>query len=84
MKTILNENMPIENVKDEISSHIGKEITIKEYNKQGRMINEYMGVVVDTYSSLFLVNVSVNNYHINKSFSYVNFSIGDMVYNFTE
>lgn len=80
MKTDVIDTIPISEVKDTIKNNIGQSIVIKEFNRQRRQINEYTGKIVNVYDSVFLVDVSLNKYHINKSFSYVDFSIGDMVY----
>ncbi len=82
MKSLTNIGVPLEDIKLTISSSIGKTITINEYNRQRRITHQYTGIIMAVYDSVFLVEIVLNNYHIKKSFSYVNFSIGDMTYNF--
>lgn len=78
MKVSANTVVPIDDIKNEISSSVGRTIVIKEFNRQKKFIHQYIGIILEVYDSVFLVDVNVNKYHIKKSFSYVNFSIGDM------
>ena len=80
MKTIEKTNINIENVKNEISLNIGKQIKIQESNRQGKKVKEYSGVILSAYDRLFIVRVQIRENHLNKSFSYVDFLTNEMTY----
>lgn len=80
VKATINTSVPVSTIKDEISSSIGKIITVKEFNRQRKITHQYTGVIIAVYDRVFLLDVNVNKYHLNKSLAYVNFSIGDMEY----
>lgn len=80
MRTIESESMSIEDIKEDISSAIGKIIIINEYNKQGKVLHEYVGEILSVYNNLFLVKVETNRFSINKSFSFVDFITKELKY----
>lgn len=80
MKTNEKSNVNIEDVKNEISLNIGKQIKIQESNRQGKKIKEYCGVLISAYDRLFIVRVQIRDNHLNKSFSYVDFLTNEMTY----
>ena len=82
MKATVNTSTPISTIKEEIATTVGKVITVKEFNRQHRLTNQYTGIVTAVYDSVFLLNITINNYKLNKSFAYVSFSVGDMKYEF--
>lgn len=80
MKTIEKINVNIEDVKNEISLNVGKQIKIQESNRQGKKIKEYSGVILSAYDSLFIVRVQIRENYLNKSFSYVDFLTNEMTF----
>ena len=80
MKTVEKTNVNIEDVKNEISLNIGKQIKIQESNRQGKKVKEYSGVIISAYDSLFIVRVQIRENYLNKSFSYVDFLTNEMTY----
>ena len=80
MKTVEKTNVNIEDVKNEISLNIGKQIKIQESNRQGKKIKEYSGVIISVYDRLFIVRVQIRENYLNKSFSYVDFLTNEMTY----
>ena len=81
MKTVTIESRPIDKIKGEILSSIGKTITIEEHNKQGKLLHQYIGEIISAHDNVFLVKVNLRGYSLNKSFTYVDFSIGELSYN---
>ena len=59
MKTVEKININIEDIKNEISLNVGKQIKIQESNRQGKKIKEYSGVILSAYDSLFIVRVKI-------------------------
>ena len=80
MKTVEKISVNIEDVKNEISLNIGKQIKIQESNRQGRKIKEYIGENLSAYDRLFIVRVQIRENYLNKSFSYVDFLTNEMTY----
>ena len=80
MKTNEKTSVNIEDVKNEITSNIGKQIEIKEYNKQGKLIKQFNGEILNCYDNLFLVKVKINNSNLNKSFSFIDFLTNELKY----
>ena len=80
MKTNEKTSINIEDVKNEITSNIGKQIIIKEYNKQGKLIKQFNGEILNSYDNLFLVKVKINNSSLNKSFSFIDFLTNELKY----
>lgn len=80
MKTVEKSNINIEDVKNEISENVGKQILIKESNRAGKKIKEYSGIILNAYASLFLVKVEIRASYINKSFSYVDFLTNELTF----
>ena len=80
MKTNEKISVNIEDVKNEITSNIGKQIEIKEYNKQGKLIKQFNGEILNSYDNLFLVKVKINNSSLNKSFSFIDFLTNELKY----
>ena len=80
MKTNEKISVNIEDVKNEITSNIGKQIIIKEYNKQGKLIKQFNGEILNSYDNLFLVKVKINNSSLNKSFSFIDFLTNELKY----
>ena len=80
MKTVEKISVNIEDVKNEISLNIGKQIKIQESNRQGRKIKEYIGEILSAYDRLFIVRVQIRENYLNKSFSYVDFLTNEMTY----
>ena len=70
----------VEEIKKEIEENIGKQISIKEFNKQGKKLKEFNGVVLSAYTNLFLVKINIKGNYLNKSFSYVDFLTKDLSY----
>ena len=84
MKTISVENLPVRTIKQEIKSSLHKKINITEHNKQGKLIHEYHGTIDSAHDNIFLVKVEFKGYALNKSFTYVDFSIGELHYTILE
>lgn len=82
MKTNEKTSVNIDDIKNEISANIGKQIRIQESNRQGKKIKEYSGVILSAYDSLFIVRVKIRENYLNKSFSYVDFLTNEMTYYF--
>lgn len=80
MKTVEKTNLNIEDVKNEITLNVGKQILIKESNRQGKKIKEYIGEILSVYDQLFIVRVQIRENFLNKSFSYVNFLTNELTY----
>ncbi len=80
MKAVVNSNIPLLEIKQNLASNVGKYIEVKEFNRQRKVINKYTGIIIAVYDSVFLLNVNFKQYSLNKSLSYVNFSVGDMEY----
>ncbi|MBO5954679.1 MAG: Veg family protein [Clostridia bacterium] len=80
MKTSEKSNISIEDVKSEISENVGKQIIIKESNRQGKKIKEYKGIILNAYASLFIVRVQIRENFLNKSFSYVDFLTNELTF----
>lgn len=79
MKTIQTENVSLEELKMRIQTSKGKQIIIKELNKQGKLLKKTEGVIIDAYNSVFLVKVNVKSSSFNKSFSYIDFLTKELV-----
>lgn len=73
-------NMPLSKMKDEIEANVGNKIFIKEFNKQKKLLRQYSGNILQTYNNLFIVKVINERFSLNKSFSYVDFSTGELTY----
>lgn len=84
MKTISVENLPVDAIKQEIKLSLNKKVEITEHNKQGKLIHRYNGIIESVHDNLFLVRVELNGYTLNKSFTYVDFSIGELKYSILE
>lgn len=80
MKTVEKNSISIEDIKNEISLNVGKQIKIQESNRQGRKVKEYMGEIIGAYDRLFIVRVQIRDNYLNKSFSYVDFLTNEMTY----
>jgi len=72
--------MNIEDVKNQITLNVGKQIKIQETNRQGKKIKEYVGEITSVYDRLFIVRVQIRENHLNKSFSYVDFLTNEMTF----
>lgn len=81
MKTVTVVNVPVDKIKQEINTNIGKRIEVVEHNKQGKLLHKYNGVIESAHSNVFVVKVDLRGYTLNKSFTYVDFSIGELQYN---
>ncbi|MBE7077065.1 MAG: hypothetical protein E7374_04195 [Clostridiales bacterium] len=64
---------PINEIKEELRSSVGKSIEVKEFNKQGKFLKSFDGVIEATYDNLVLVKVMGDGYSYNKSFSFAEF-----------
>lgn len=84
MKILERDIYSLSEIKDNILASKGKQILIKEFNRQGKKVHEYNGQIMDTYQNLFLVKVSLNNYFINKSFSYADMVTNEWFYEICE
>ena len=80
MKTNEKTNANIDDIKNEISLNIGKQIKIQESNRQCKKIKEYSGVILSAYDRLFIVRVQIRENYLNKSFSYVDFLTNEMTF----
>ena len=80
MKTNENTNMSSDDIKKEILLNVGKHIIIKEYNKQGKLIKQFSGEILNCYNNLFLVKIKINSSYLNKSFSFIDFLTNDLKY----
>ena len=80
MKILSPESASVDVVKDDISSNVGRDIELKEYNRQGRLLHTYVGTIKQIFDSVFLVECRAHGYKINKSFSYVDVAIGEFTY----
>jgi len=79
MKTIENKQKSILDIKDCVSNNVGKSIVIREFNKQGKKIKEYIGSIIQVYDNLFIVKIDANGFCFNKSFSYVDFVTNQLI-----
>lgn len=61
--------MKIENIKDELNSHIGDRAIIK-CNMGRNKIESYNVIIKKLYNRIFIVEVNYNNNYQLKSFSY--------------
>ncbi len=77
MKNISVENLPIDEVKNKIFASLNKKIEITQFSKQGKLLHKFIGVIVNAYDNLFVIKIELNGYQFNKSFTYIDFSIGD-------
>ena len=59
----------IKNVKEELTKHLGDEVTIK-YNLGRNKYEKYDGLIKELYSHIFLVEMENRNQKLIKSFSY--------------
>lgn len=73
MNTTNNQSTTIQDVKSLIAENIGKNVRIRESNKQGKIINEFTGELIGTYVCFFVLKMKINECYIKKSFSYVDF-----------
>ena len=80
MKTVDIRTGSLQDVKNEIESNVGKQIVIKEFNRQGKKIKEFSGIILNAYASLFIVKVQIRENFLNKSFSYVDFLTNEMTF----
>ena len=64
MKTFEKVNFNIEDIRNEIKSNIAKHIKIKEINKAGKKIKEYLGEIIGAYDNLFVVKVNIKENEI--------------------
>mgnify|MGYP005769947049 CR=1 FL=1 len=82
MKTLIDNNISLDFVKKDIKEKVGHNIIVQELNKQKKIIHEYQGKIIDVYDNVFLVATNIHNYVVNKSFNYIDFSIGELNYTF--
>ncbi len=80
MKILSPESASVGIVKDDIVENVGRDIELKEFNRQGRLLHTYIGTIKQIYDSVFLVECHTHGYKINKSFSYVDVAIGEFTY----
>lgn len=80
MRETMDKLTSIEDVKNQIISHVGNGIGIREYNKQGKIVHEYSGTITQTFDNLFLIKININNYSINKSFTYADLTLREREY----
>ena len=80
MTTIEKTSINLEEVKKEITQHVGKRITIQERNRVGKKVKECSGVIISAYDSLFIVRIQIRENYLNKSFSYVDFLTNEMFF----
>ncbi len=78
MKTVSVESIPVDKVKETIKANIGHHIEILEHNKQGKLLHRYRGVIEGAYDNVLVVKLDLQGYTLNKSFTYVDFSIGEL------
>ena len=84
MKTVQADNVSIEEVKNTILQNKGNKISIKEFNKQGKLLKKTEGVIIDVYNNVFLVKINVKGNFFNKSFSYVDFLTKELIFEILE
>ena len=84
MKTVQADNVSIEEVKNTILQNKGNKISIKEFNKQGKLLKKTEGVIIDVYNNVFLVKINVKCNFFNKSFSYVDFLTKELIFEILE
>ena len=80
MKTVQVEISTIDYIKKSILVNKNKQILIKEFNKQGKLLKKTEGIIIDAYNSVFLVKINVKGNTLNKSFSYIDFLTKDIEY----
>ncbi|MBQ7797674.1 MAG: hypothetical protein IJ371_00945 [Clostridia bacterium] len=73
-----NKTMSIPEIKNLLTQNVGKKVRITESNKQGKVIKEFTGEIVNTYTSIFVISIKVNTKFLNKSFSYVEFLTNEL------
>ena len=80
MKTNEKTSVNIDDIKNNISLNVGKQIKIQGNNRQGRKIKEYSGVILSAYDRFFIVRVQIRENYLNNSFSYVDFLTNELTY----
>lgn len=80
MKIVQTEPINIEEIKKLIQENKNKQILVKEYNKQGKLLKKTECVIIDAYNSVFLVKINIKGNNLNKSFSYIDFLTKELVY----
>jgi len=80
MKTTDTEVQNIDLIKSNMQNNVGKQIFIREFNKQGKKLKEIQGEIISAYNSLFLVRINIKGNYINKSFSYVDFLTKEFIF----
>jgi len=73
-----NQSTTIQDVKSLIANNIGKNISVTESNKQGKVINAFTGELVGTYDYFFVLKMKIKECYIKKSFSYVYFLTNEL------
>ena len=68
----------MEVIKEEINANIGKSAIVKEFNKQGKKVREFKGIILNSYNNLFVLKVRIDSYIINKSFTYNDFLTNEL------
>lgn len=73
-----NKIMSISEIKNLLTQNIGNKVRITESNKQGKIIREFIGEIVNTYTSIFVTKIKINTKFLTKSFSYVDFLTNEL------
>ncbi len=79
MKYVQENTVDIKEIKSLITENVGHPIKINEWKKE-KMVHQYNGVITGAYDCVFSIKFNVKNSSINKSFSYIDFSIGNYSY----
>ena len=78
MRTIEKQPVSISDIQTLLNENVNKQVCVVLKNKQGKKIKEFVGSVVNTYASHFVLRIKINNNFINKSFAYVDFLTNEL------
>lgn len=79
MKMLELNSQDLQQVKDVVNSNLNKIISIKQINKQGKILKIYKGKIASVYNNLFLMEIDNNGYLLNKTFTYTDLITGEFV-----
>lgn len=79
MRMLELNSQDLQQVKDVVNSNLNKIISIKQINKQGKILKIYKGKIASVYNNLFLMEIDSNGYLLNKTFTYTDLITGEFV-----
>jgi len=77
MRTTQVNSLTLNEIKTIVKQNLNNIVTIKQINKQGKILKIFKGKIIDVYDNLFLVKVENNGYCLNKTFTYTDFITGE-------